>query len=140
MNISVQAKPSRWRHLWLWSLLGGALWLGAILSVERLFAVDQTSCFGLTDREVLESIQRAYADHGQMTPEMARDSRVDRARVIGVERFGDKGEDAFVGMLFRQDSGAVFSVRLFEDCTFQASRSDETDLKHWAYRLAEPRF
>jgi len=140
VNVLVQTKHSKWRRIGLWSFLGGALLLVAILSVERLFPSNRTACYGLTDRDVLDSIQRAYSDHGQMTSEMARDTRVDRARVMGVERFGDKGDDAFVGLLFRQDSGAFFSVRLFEDCTYQASPADETDLRNWAYPIAKPQF
>ena len=98
------------------------------------------ACYGLTDSELLQSIQRAYAD-SRMTPEMARNSRLDKGRVIAVERFGAKGEDAMSGLLFRQDDGSLLSVRLFEDCTFQTSPHVKTsDLKSWAYPLKAPRF
>jgi hypothetical protein len=99
-----------------------------------------TACYGLSDRGVLSSIQRAYANHGQMSPDMARNFRLDRERVLGVERFGKEGEGAFVGMVFRQDDGRVLSIRLFEDCTYQASPAEKADLKNWAYPLAKPSF
>ena len=98
-----------------------------------------TACYGLTDNEVLESIQRAYAN-SQMTPEMARISRLDRERAIAIERFSAKGNDAFVGMIFRQDDGSILSVRLFEDCTYQTSPGRTADLKNWAYPLSKPSF
>ena len=59
----------------------------------------KTACYGLTDNEVLQSIQGAYAG-SRDTPEMARKSRLDKSRVIAVERFGARGEDAFSGMIF----------------------------------------
>ena len=99
-----------------------------------------TACYGLSDREVLSSIQRAYANHGQMSPEMARNFRLDQGRVLAVERFGKEGEDAFIGMVFRQDDGSVLNIRLFEDCTYQASPVAKANLKNWAYPLAKPRF
>jgi hypothetical protein len=43
-------------------------------------------------------------------------------------------------MVFRQDDGSILSIRLFEDCTLQASPGDKADLKSWAYPLATPRF
>ena len=99
-----------------------------------------TACYGLTDSELLDSIQRAYAER-RMTPEMAKNFRLDKGRVLAVERFGPKGEDALSGMLFRQDDGSLLSIRLFEDCTSQASPGNQTfDLKTWAYPLAPPRF
>ena len=99
-----------------------------------------TACYGPTDSALLRSIQRAYAD-SRMTPEMARNFRLDKERVTAVERFGAKGEDAFAGMIFRQDDGSSLSIRLFEDCSYQASPSkDEADIRNWAYPLAEPRF
>lgn len=97
------------------------------------------ACHGLTDKEVLESIQRAYAN-GRMTPEMARNSRLDRERAIAIERFGAKGDDAFAGMIFRQDDGSILSVRLFEDCSYQTSPGQAADLENWAYPLSKPSF
>lgn len=99
-----------------------------------------TPCYGLSDREVLDHIQRAYVNHGQMTPEDARNSRVDRERVLGVERDGNKGEDAFVGMLFLQDNLSILSIRIFEDCEYVTSPSQIEDLKNWAYPLSPPKF
>ena len=100
----------------------------------------KTACYGLTDNEVLQSIQGAYAG-SRDTPEMARKSRLDKSRVIAVERFGARGEDAFSGMIFRQDDGSLFSIRQFEDCTYTTSPDGRTsDLKNWAYPLARPRF
>jgi hypothetical protein len=99
-----------------------------------------TACYGLTDNEVLQSIQRAYASQ-RMTPEMARNSRLDKWRVIAVERFGSKGDDAFSGMIFRQDDGSLLSVRQFENCTYETSPDRKpSDLKDWANPLAPPRF
>ena len=98
-----------------------------------------TACYGLSDREALSSIQRAYAN-SQMAPEMARNFRLDGGRVLGVERFGKKGEDAFIGMIFHQDDGSVLSVRLFEDCTYQASAAEKASLQHWAYPLVKHSF
>lgn len=115
-----------------------ACWL--LLITAALGGCDRTACYGLTDREVLDSIQRAYVNHGQMTPEMARNSRVDRERILGVERFGEKGEDAFVGMLFREDDRGTLDIRLFEDCSFKATPSEKVDLKNRAYPLAPPHF
>ncbi|NBC35777.1 hypothetical protein GTZ99_04310 [Novosphingobium sp. FSY-8] len=94
----------------------------------------------MTDAEVFADIQHAYAD-ARMTPEMARVSRLDRERLVGVERYGEKGQDAFVGMVFRQDNGTLLSIRLFEDCTYQTSGDIPlSDLRTWAYPLARPRF
>ena len=99
-----------------------------------------TACYGLTDTDLLQAIQAAYAD-ARMTPETARNFRLDKSRVIAVERFGSKGEDALSGMLFRQDNGSLLHVRLFEDCTVQTSLAKPgTDLRNWAYPLASPRF
>ncbi len=99
-----------------------------------------TACYGLTDSELLQSIQRAYAE-SPMAPEMARNFHLDERRVVAVERFGSKGEDAHSGMIFRQDDGNLVSVRLFEDCTYQTSPGFKTeDLKYWAYPLAAPSF
>jgi hypothetical protein len=99
-----------------------------------------TACYGVTDSELLHSIQRAYAK-SRMTPEMAKNFRLDKRRVLAVERFGSKGEGALSGMLFRQDDGSLLSIRLFEDCTYQASPGKQaSDLKNWAYPLASPRF
>ena len=99
-----------------------------------------TACYGLTDSELLHSIQRTYAE-SHMTPEMAKSFRLDKSRVLAVERFGSKGEDALSGMLFRQDDGSLLSIRLFEDCTYQTSPGKQvSDLKNWAYPLASPRF
>lgn len=98
-----------------------------------------TACHGLTDNEVLESIQQAYAN-SRMTPEMAKNFRLDRERVLAVERVGAKGDDAFAGMIFRQNDGSILSIRLFEDCTYQASPRQDADLKNWAYPLAAPSF
>lgn len=118
------------------------------MRLASLFAVcvaltgctNNTTCYGLTDSELLHSIQRAYAD-SRMTPEMAKNFRLDKGRVLAVERSGAKGEDAHSGMLFRQDDGSLLSIRLFEDCTYQASPGKRTsDLKSWAYPLASPRF
>ena len=101
---------------------------------------ENTACYGLADNEVLKSIQRAYAD-SPMTPERASNFRLDKERVIAVERNGAKGQDAFSGMLFRQDDGSLLSIRLFEDCTYQTSPERKAaDLKYWAYPLAAPRF
>ena len=85
-----------------------------------------TACYGLSDREVLSAIQRAYASHGQMTPQMTRNFRLDRGRVLGVERFGKEGEDAI--------------IRLFEDYTYQASPAQKAALNNRAYPLAKPSF
>jgi hypothetical protein len=59
---------------------------------------------------------------------------------LGVERSGGKGEDAFVGMLFRQANGGIESIRLFEDCTFSRSPAEQEALKNWAYTLVQPNF
>ncbi len=75
-----------------------------------------------------------------MTPEMARNRRLDQGRVLAVERVGKEGDDAFTGMLFRQDNGGILSIRLFEDCTYQTSFIEKADLKNWAYPLAAPNF
>lgn len=101
---------------------------------------ESNACYGLTDSDLLQSIQRAYAG-SRMTPEMARNFNLDKRRVIGVERSGSKGEDAHAGMLFRQDDGTFLSIRLFKDCTYSASPgSRASDLKDWAYPLSAPRF
>ncbi len=100
---------------------------------------NNTACYGLTDSEVLKSIQRAYAN-APMTPEMAKNSLLSKERVVAVERYGAKGEDAFAGLLFRQDDGSILSIRLFENCTYQTSPGPDTDLKNRAYPLAPPRF
>ena len=96
------------------------------------------ACYGLKGSDLLQHIQNAYAGNS-MTPEMARNFRLDRRRVIAVERFGSKGDDAHSGMIFRQDDGSLLSIRLFEDCTYQASSGVKpSDLKNWAYPLAAP--
>lgn len=96
-----------------------------------------TACYGQTDNEVLKSIQRAYSS-ARMTPEQARSFRLDKERVFAVERSGEKGGDAFSGMLFRQDDGSFVNIRLFEDCSYQASSGRNTG--NWAYPLAARRF
>jgi hypothetical protein len=97
-----------------------------------------TTCYGQADNEVLKSIQRAYSN-ARMTSEQATSFRLDKERVFAVERSGDKGEDAFTGMLFRQDDGSFVSIRLFEDCSYQASPDGKTT-KNRAYPLTAPRF
>ena len=87
----------------------------------------------------MKSIQRAY-DNARMTPEMAKKFLLHKERVIAVERIGAKGDDAFVGLLFRQDDGSILGIRLFEDCSYQAGPDANPDLKNRAYPLAPPRF
>jgi hypothetical protein len=100
---------------------------------------DNTACYGLSDNDFLSSAQRAYA--GQpVKPEVASNRRLDRWRVLAVERGGAKGEDAHIGMLFRQDDGSLLLIRRFEDCTFTASFGVKaSSLNNWAYKLSPPR-
>jgi hypothetical protein len=99
-----------------------------------------TACFGVTDSELLQSIQHAYAEQ-PIRPEVAKNFRLDKSRVKAVERFGSKGEGAHSGMLFRQDDSSLLSIRLFEDCAFQTSPGKQnSDLENWAYPLSAPRF
>lgn len=107
------------------------------LCVALTGCTKNTACYGQTDIEVLESIQRAYKS-ARMTSEAASNFRLDKERAFAVERVGVKGEDAFSGMLFRQDDGSYVSIRMFEDCTYQASFRRE--IKNWAYPLTAPRF
>lgn len=100
---------------------------------------DPSACYGPSDKDLLASIQRSYAD-ANMTPNAAANFRLDKRRVIAVERDDAKGEGAFAGMIFRQDDGSLLSIRLFEDCTYQPSPVVKpSDLKTWAYPLLEPR-
>lgn len=111
------------------------------LAASLLFSAcgDPSACYGMSDKDVLASIQRAYAN-ARLKPEAAANFRLDKRRVIAVERDGAKGEDAFAGMLFRQDDGRLLSIRLFEDCTYQTSpETKPSELKTWAYPLRAPR-
>jgi len=43
-------------------------------------------------------------------------------------------------MIFRQDDGSLLSITLFEDCTYEATPANSSDLRSWAYPLAAPHF